>query len=628
MSDYEAFISYRRETGSDVAGRIHEALMRRGRPAFLDTSDLRKGYFNKALLECIAATPNFVLLLSHGALDRCLDEDDVLRAEIIQARRTRRNIIPIIVPGFQSPELELPAELADVLQLQALAYDHTYFHTLIDQLIAWIDEACPQRLKVSSAVRDPAVTPREPRKGTRARLIRSVAVLPFANVDANSANEYLCEGIAESLINILSRLPKLRVMARMTVFRYKDAVGDPQRAGRELGVDAVLTGRILQQEDRLVVSAELIDVSDGAQVWGHRYTRKLTSVFEIERQISRDISRELRPRLAPKQEKQLFKRSTENAQAYQLYLKGRYYWNQRTDGGLQKGIQYFQQAIEEDEGYALAYAGLADCFQLLGGYRILPPAVAFSRAKSAATKALEIDKGLAEVHASLAFISLYSDWDWTMAEREFKLAIRLRPNYPTARQWYSHYLMAVGQANQSLQVMEQARGLDPLSLGINTHLGWFLYFTGRLDEAVEQLGKTLELDPDYALAHLVLGQCFAWLARYPEALSELEAAAALSGRLPMAISALGYTHGIMGQGAEARKLLDELHVLSTKKYVSAYDVALVHLGLGETDQAFEWLEKALAEHSNWMIWLKADPAFDSLRADSRFEQLVRDVGLP
>jgi TolB-like protein len=639
LPKYEVFISYRRETGADVAGRIQEALMRRNRRAFLDTIDLKKGYYNKILLECIATTPNFVILLSHGALDRCLDEDDVLRGEIIQAHRTGRNIIPILMPGFQAPDAELPHEVADILQLQALEYDHTYFHILIDRLITLIDETS---LRYSAGKRedgaDPAstqqarqdsplaVVAQEPQKRRRKRMIRSLAVLPFEATDVEA--EYLSDGITENLINILSQLPKLRVMARGTVFRYKDIVEDPQQAGRELNVDSVLTGRIVQRKNTWIVAAELMDVANGFQIWGQRYTRIPTSMLEIEQQIAKDISRELRPRLAPKRKKDLFKRYTDNTEAYQLYLKGRYYWNQRTHDGLRKGIQYFQQAINEDNNYALAYAGLSDCFQLLGGYRILPPADAFSQAKSAATKALEIDKNLAEAHTSLALASLYFDWDWVKAEKGFKLAIRLRPSYATARQWYTHYLMAVGRPSQALTSIEEAHSLDPLSLVINTHLGWALYFVRRFEEAVEQLNKTIGLDPDYTLARFVLGQCYVRLARYPEAISEIQLAASLSGRLPSVLSALGYTRGLMGEGAEARKILDELHLLSAKRYVSAYDMALVHLGLGETDRVMEWLEKAFKERSSWMVWLKAEPVFDNLRSDPRFQRIVQDVGLP
>jgi TolB-like protein/Tfp pilus assembly protein PilF len=626
---YEVFISYRRDTGSDVAGRIREALINRDRQAFLDTTDLRQGYFNQILLERIATIPYFVILLSHGALDRCLEEDDVLREEIVQAHRTCRNIIPVRVPGFQPPDAGLPTEVADILQLQALEYDHIYFDDLIDKLIAWMDQS--RQVKSAPGKRGntgTAAVVEKPRRRNQARTIRSLAVLPFVNEVTDKEAEYLGDGITENLINTFSQLPKLRVMARGTVFRYKNEVGDPQKAGRDLEVDAVLAGRILEQEETLIVTAELIDVDDGSQIWGRRYIHKPASMLEIEQQIAQDISRELRPRLAPKKKKHLFKRYTEDPAAYELYLKGRYYWNQRTEDGLRKAIEHFKQAIAEDTNYALAYAGLSDCFQVLGGYRILSPLNAFSWAKEAATKALELDKGLAEAHTSLALATLYFDWDWAKAEERFKLAIRLQPNYATARQWYTGYLLVVGRPEEALESMEQAHSLDPLSLGINTHLGWAFYFTRRFEEAVEQLTKTIELDPDYTLAHFVLGQCHAQLGKYPEAISELELAASLSRRLPSILSALGHTHGLIGDGAAARKILDELQLLSGKRYVSAYDMALVHLGLGETDRSIEWLEKALIERASWMVWLKTEPVFDNLRLDSRFQRIVRDIGLP
>jgi TolB-like protein/Tfp pilus assembly protein PilF len=604
-----------------VAGRIQEALINRDRQAFLDTTDLSQGYFNQILLERIAAIPHFVILLSHGALDRCHEEKDVLREEIVQARRTCRNIIPVRVPGFQPPDAGLPSEIADILQLQALEYNHIYFDDLIDKLIAWMDQS------VRSAAA-PVTAVEKPRRSNRARTIRSLAVLPFVNEVTDKEAEYLGDGVTENLINTFSQLPKLRVMARGTVFRYRSEVGDPQKAGRDLAVDAVLAGRILEREETLIVTAELVDVNDGSQIWGRRYIHKLASMLEIEQQIAQDISRELRPRLAPKKKKRLFRRYTENPTAYELYLKGRYHWNQRTEDGLRKAIQHFKQAIAEDQDYALAYAGLSDCFQILGGYRILSPLDAFSRAKDAATKALELDKGLAEAHTSLALATLYFDWDWAKAEERFKLAIRLQPNYATARQWYTGYLLVMGRPEEALESMEQAHSLDPLSLGINTHLGWAFYFTRRFEEAVEQLTKTIELGPEYTLAHFVLGQCYAQLAKYPEAIAELQLAASLSRRLPSILSALGHTHGLIGEGAEARKILDELQLLSGKRYVSAYDMALVHLGLGETDQSIEWLEKALIERATWMVWLNTEPVFDNLRLDPRFQRIVRDVGLP
>jgi serine/threonine protein kinase/tetratricopeptide (TPR) repeat protein len=462
----------------------------------------------------------------------------------------------------------------------------------------------------------------------RSRTIDALAVLPFLRDKAHPETEYLADGITESLINLLSQLPKLRVMARATIFRYKDALTESLAIGRELGVDAIVMGRIEQRDQHLAVAAELIDVSDGSLIWGRRYTHMLATAREVEQQLAMDISLEMRPRLQQKQRQQLFKQNTVSTEAYDLYLRGRFYWNQRTDSGLRKGIQYFQGAIEKDNRYALAYAGLSDCFQLLGGYRILAPEAAFSQAKNAAMSALTIDKRLPEAHTSLALAILYFDWNWPNAEKEFRLAIRLGPNYPTAHQWYTHYLMAMGRRSEALASIELAHRLDPLSLAINTHRGWAFYFLRRFEEAVDQLSKTIELDPRYTLAHFVSGQCYAQLGRFPEAVSELQLAASLSGRLPSVLSALAHTCGLMGDRRGAETLLKELRTAARERYVSAYDIALVHLGLGEKDVAVDLLERAFSERVSWMIWLKAEPVFDRLRSDQRFRQLAQRVGLP
>ena len=483
----------------------------------------------------------------------------------------------------------------------------------------------------STSTRKPGFLPKPPATPRRARSlrkIRSLAVLPFINENTDPEMEYFSDGVTESILDTLSTLPKIRIMARNTVFQYKSKTVDPKNIGRRLNVEAVLIGRILMRDESLVVRAELVDVEDGSRVWGARYDRRVSDVFAVQEEIAKEISETLRLKLTYEQKKRLTHRYTKHIAAYHLYLKGRYYWNKRTESGLGKAIEYFQKAIESDPAYALAYAGLADCFPPLGAYRILAPGVAFARAKSAATKALELDAQLAEAHTALALSTMFYDWDWPKAEEEFTKAIQLNPNYPIGHQWYATYLMAMERPVESLASIQRAQELDPLSLAINTHVGWGFYFSRRYSEGGEQLRKTLELDTDFTLAHFVLGQIYTQMGLHSEAISELQRAAALSSRLPAVLAAMAYCHARAGDKSRAEELLNELRQVSTKRYVSPFDLALGHMGLGQKDQAFEWLQKGVEDRSSWLIWLKVEPVFDALRSDLRFPQLVSRVGLP
>lgn len=457
--------------------------------------------------------------------------------------------------------------------------------------------------------------------------IRSLAVLPFINGSADPEMEYFSDGVTETILDTLSQLPKIRVMARSTVFRYKSRAVDPRNVGRRLNVQAVLTGMILLRGERLLVNAELVDVADGSRVWGEHYDRTVTDLFSVQEEISKEISEKLSLRLNLAQKRRLAHRPTKDLAAYHLYLKGRHWWNKRTESGLKKGIEYFGKAIEADPAYALAYAGLADCFPPLGAYRILAPSDAFTRAKSAAIKALELDPNLAEAHTALALATMFYDWDWVSAEEEFKKAIRLNANYPIAHQWYAVYLMAMERPAESLSAIQRALELDPLSLAINTHVGWGFYFSRRYQDGEEQLRKTLELDADFTLAHFVLGQIYTQMGSSNKAIEELEKAAMLSSRLPAVLSAMGYCYAVGGDKLRARNFIDELAQMSTKRYVSPFDIALIHVGLGQKDEAFNWLDKGIEDHSSWLIWLKVEPVFDGIRSDSRFPELVRRVRL-
>jgi len=336
----------------------------------------------------------------------------------------------------------------------------------------------------------------------RGGVIKSVAILPLVNDGGDPNMEYLSDGITESTINSLSQLPRLKVMARSTVFRYKGRDAQPQEVGNALGVRAVLTGRVRHVGDRLIIGVELVDVADGSQLWGEQYNRQLADIFAVQEEIAQEIAENLRLKLSSREQKRLAKRYTEKTEAYQLYLKGRYYWNKWTAEGTKRGIEYFHQAIAVDPSYALAYAGFADCYSSLTGTLGLTPGEAFQRARGAAMKALALDDTLAEAHTSLAFIKLLYDWDWSGSEESFKRAIELDRNYPNAHHWYSHYLMAMGRIEESLAESRRALELDPLVLILNVHLGWHYLYARQYDQAIEQLRKTLEMDPYFRQAHL------------------------------------------------------------------------------------------------------------------------------
>jgi eukaryotic-like serine/threonine-protein kinase len=467
------------------------------------------------------------------------------------------------------------------------------------------------------------------RRRPRSRAIDSLAILPFVNSSGAPETEYFSDGITETIINNLSQLPKLKVMARSTIFRYKDKEVDPLEVGQELNVRAVLTGRVLHLGDKMVIQAELVDAFDGSRLWGDQYNRQWADVFAIQEEIAREISEKLRFKLTGEEQRQLTKRHTDNPEAYRLYLKGRYCWNKRTPEGSKKGIEHFKAAIDLDSGYALAYAGLADSYNVLGNYGDLPPRDAFPRAKTAATKALRIDETLAEARSALAYALNGYDWNWEAAAAEFKRAIELKPNYATAHYSYAiTHLAALGKLDEAISEMMEAKELDPLSLIINTNLGWVLYFARRYDEAIKQIHKALEIDENFNVAYFKLGQVYERLGKYDEAIELYLKAQQLSGGNLWINQGLGHALAMTGRRDEALRLLDELKELSAKRYVSPYIFAEIYRGLGEIDLTFEWLEKAFEDRTDWLVWLGVEPALDPLRSDPRFTDLISRVGLP
>ncbi|MGE0884360.1 MAG: protein kinase [Blastocatellales bacterium] len=449
--------------------------------------------------------------------------------------------------------------------------------------------------------------------------IESLAILPLENAGANAEMDYLSDGITESIINSLSQLPKLRVVPRTTVFQYKGQPIDPQRIGQELGVRAVLTGRVLHIGDSLIVKTELVDIAHSKQLWGEQYRRRMTDIFALQDEIAEEISQKLRLQLTGEERERLRKRYTDNTEAYQLYLKGRYYVGKRTPDWIRKGIEHFQQAIDLDPNYALAYAGLAEAYGFLasstGGQ---PPRDAYPLAKAAALKALELDDTLGEAHCSLGFFRLLFDWDYAAAEAEFKRAIELSPNFANAHDGYGFYLKATGQHEAAIESCKRAQELEPLSLFLSLSLGWAYYFARRYDEALKQSAKVLDMDPNFGFAYWHRGMVFIQQQNFTEAINAFRKAISLSGAIPTFLSYLGHAYARAGKPREARQMLAQLESLSKRQYVSSYFIAMLHLGLGDLDQTFEWLEKAYEERSGFLAFVRVEPMLDILSQNRKW----------
>lgn len=473
------------------------------------------------------------------------------------------------------------------------------------------------------------IAPKTVRKTRIRKVIDSLAVLPLVNATRDPDADYLSDGITESIINSLSKLPKLRVVPRSTVFRYKGSLADPQEVGRELGVRAVFAGRVMQHGDSLIIKTELVDIAHDSQLWGEQYRRKMVNIFSLQEEIAEDISEKLRLRLSGADKKRLAKRYTENSEAYKFYLKGRYFvTTKRTEEWIKRGIEHFQQAIDLDPNYALAYSGLADAYAFLasstGGWS---PREAYPKAKAAALKALEIDEALGEAHSSLGFFSLLYDWNLPQAEHEFKRAIELSPNYPHAHDGYGFYLKAVGKHEESMRACLMIQQLDPLSPFGHVSLGWAYYFARQYDMAVQQCKKALEIDKHSAFAYWNLGLVYLQQEKLENAISALSKSVTFSDSGLAFEAHLGFAYAVAGKRTEAVEVLADLHEHAKHTYVSAYYFAIIHLGLGETDEAFKWLEAAYEERSGFMPFLKVDPIVDSLRTDSRFVNLLQRIGL-
>jgi serine/threonine protein kinase/Flp pilus assembly protein TadD len=462
--------------------------------------------------------------------------------------------------------------------------------------------------------------------------IDSVAVLPFVNASADPSMEYLSDGITEGVIDRLSGLPNVKVISRTSAFRYKQRDIEPQKVAKELGVDALVTGRVAQRGDDLSVSAELVYAREDRQLWGEQYSRKLADIVSIQQEIATAISGNLRVRLTSEEKTRLAKSSATNPEAYQLYLKGRYHANQTTAAELKKGIEYFQQAIEKDPGYALAYAGLADSYSALGGgWMYLPPIDSFPKAKAAALKALQLDDTLAEAHAALAYAEFF-DWDWPSAEREFKRASELNPNSALSHGRYAECLKTRLRFNESMAEAQRAQELDPLSPEIVAQVGNVYLMARRYDESIAQFQKALDLNPNLPAVHAMLAMAYAMKRMYPQALAEYDKIAdqdkAVAPENQFVANGLGWVYAVSGRRTDALKMAQEFKDLSAHAYVDFYWSGVIYAGLGDKDEAFRLLEKGYQQRSAGMAYLAVDPFWDNVRSDPRYTDLLRRINLP
>jgi len=505
-------------------------------------------------------------------------------------------------------------------------HDHQYIVTIPGQgyrFVAEVQEIPRTRVEwhpTESALEDGPTRSDE-------RGVTSLAVLPFKPLNAESDNEYLGPGIADTLITRLSNIRRLNVRSTNSVLKYVDMQSDPLAAGRELGVDAVLDGKIQRAGERIRVTMQLIRVRDASTLWAEKFDEKFTDIFDVQDSISEQVMRALALQLTTAEQKLLTKRYTESAEAFQLYIKGRHFWNKRTVEGLKRGMGYAQQAIDIDPTYTMAYIGMADSYNLLAGYAGLAPKETFPKAKAAALRAQEIDDTLAEAETSLGFVNYKYEWNWAEAEERFRRAITLKPDYPTGHHWYGEFLATQGRFRESIDELERAQQLDPLSLPINTDLGQSFFFAGQYDRAIEQSLKALEMDQTFVRAQIILCAAYEQKGMYAEAIATLEGARAVAGTNPLATGGLGHAYALAGKREKALEALEELKKLSAERYVSAYNIAIIYTGLNDTERALWWLDRAFDNRDVWLVWLGVNPRFARLRRDARFTELLRRIGL-
>lgn len=457
--------------------------------------------------------------------------------------------------------------------------------------------------------------------------IRSLAVLPLENLTGDVAQEYFVDGMTDALITRLAQVGALRVISRTSVMHYKGTRKKLPEIAKELNVDAVVEGSVIRSGSNVRITAQLVYAPSDLHLWANQYERNLTDILLLQAEVASAIANEVQVRLTPQERARLTSARPVNPEAYLSYLRGRLHWNKRTEEGMKKGLELFEQALDKDPSYALSHAGVAECYNMMGFWGVAAPHEVSPKAKAAASKALDIDENLAESHAARGWVQFAYAWDWAGAEKELQCAIELNPGYATAHQWYSHLLVYQGRINEALVEVQRTLALDPLSLVMNSSAAYVHILAHRFEEAEEKVRSTIELEANFPPAQLFLGRIYEETGRIGEALDALRKAVAISGEMARFLSGLGHGYAVAGQCAEAQKVLDKLVEMARQRYVSAYDFAVVYAGLRESEPVFAWLEKAYEERSTWLALLKVDSRFDAFRSDLRFEQLLMRLGL-
>ncbi|MDH3215089.1 MAG: tetratricopeptide repeat-containing serine/threonine-protein kinase [Candidatus Krumholzibacteria bacterium] len=540
-----------------------------------------------------------------GSLPFRADFDAALRYAILNAEP----------PSLSEVRAEIPSDLERIVN-KMIVKDRDGRYQSMEE--ASIDLSAVKR-RIESGVRQ---------RLARANAKPSIAVLPFVDMSPEKDQEYFCDGIAEEITGALTRVEGLRVVARTSAFSFKGKNVDIPEIGRRLGVGTLLEGSLRKAGQRLRIAVQLTNSSDSYEIWSQTYDRDLEDVFAIQDEIRLAIVAQLKVTLLGDDRAALVKRHTVDPEAFSLYWKGRFFWNKRTEEGYQRGLSYFRQAIEQDPSYALAYVGVADCYDLLGWYDYLAPDEAFPKARAAAYKAMEMDERLAEAHATAGWICVNYEWKWDCAEREYRRALALNSGYATAHQWYAEYLSYLGRHQESIHHGERAVELDPLSIIINNDLGQVLYYAREYDRAIDQLHRTLEMESAFAIPYFFLAFAHVQKREYPQAIRAARKAMELSGgNDPLNVAQTGAVYSFSGDADRAHGVLEMLHRISRKRYVSPFCRAVIHVGLGQHDDAFDWLDKAYETHDHWLETLRVHPILDALRKDRRYGELLAKMRL-
>lgn len=524
---------------------------------------------------------------------------------VITARRP--GVFPTAEPGQRRPRLQVLAAAVVGLGVVALIFNVARSR---DRFFALFRSTRNAAVAVASVAKPP----------------RSVAVLPLQNLSNNPAEDYFADGMTDELTTDLAQFANLRVISRTSAIHYKGAGKTAPEIGRELGVDTLIEGTVQRVGNRVRIRVQLIDSASDRHLWARSYDHELKDVLVLQSSAARDIAEEVQGKVSPPADVRPLNPHPVQPEAYELYLKGRYFWNKRTEDGLKKSIDYFEQAIAQDPNFAAAFAALADTYSILGS-DVLPASVASSKAHAAANRALELDPTIAEVHAELALVAFYYDWDWTRSEQEFRRAIALNPNYATAHQWYSYYLSAMGRFSEAVAEAKQAQQIDPLCLSINTTLAGRYRDLGQYAQALDLSRRTLEMDSNFVPAHIALGSEYEAQAMWPEAIAEYQRAVDLSQNSPSALASLAHAYGASGNQNQARKLIVKLRQASKRHYVSAFDMAVVFASVNDADSTFQWLEKAYISRESQMPFLNVTRRLDPVRSDPRFAGLLHKMGL-